>query len=74
MTAHKCQGSEYETVILVLPQKRSPVMPRELLYTAITRAKGKFILLGGRESLLAGLEERVSRHSGMREGLMGEEQ
>lgn len=45
MTVHKSQGSEFEHTALVLPPTRSPLLTRELLYTAITRAKNRFSLL-----------------------------
>jgi exodeoxyribonuclease V alpha subunit len=44
MTVHKCQGSEFDHVALVLPEHPSPVLTRELVYTAITRAKHRFTL------------------------------
>ncbi|WP_150049720.1 exodeoxyribonuclease V subunit alpha [Methylomonas rhizoryzae] len=45
MTVHKSQGSEFEHVALLLPDAMSPVLSRELVYTAITRAKRHFSLL-----------------------------
>lgn len=48
MTVHKAQGSEFSHVALVLPESRSPVLTRELIYTGITRAKDTFTLLESR--------------------------
>jgi exodeoxyribonuclease V alpha subunit len=45
ITVHKSQGSEFSHVTLVLPENRSPVITRELIYTGITRAKENFTLL-----------------------------
>ncbi|MGR9054219.1 MAG: exodeoxyribonuclease V subunit alpha, partial [Gammaproteobacteria bacterium] len=45
ITVHKSQGSEFAHVALVLPEYRSPVVTRELIYTGITRAKDRFTLL-----------------------------
>ena len=45
MTVHKAQGSEFNHVALILPDTKSPVLTRELIYTAITRAKNSFTLL-----------------------------
>ncbi|WP_262966458.1 exodeoxyribonuclease V subunit alpha [Methylobacter psychrophilus] len=45
ITVHKSQGSEFNHVALVLPETKSPVLTRELVYTAITRAKENFTLL-----------------------------
>ena len=46
MTVHKSQGSEFDAVLVLLPEQRSPVLTRELLYTAVTRAQKSVILLG----------------------------
>jgi exodeoxyribonuclease V alpha subunit len=45
MTVHKSQGSEFNHVALILPETKSPVLTRELIYTAITRAKHNFTLV-----------------------------
>ena len=45
ITVHKSQGSEFDHVTLVLPESRSPILTRELIYTGITRAKENFTLL-----------------------------
>lgn len=46
VTVHKSQGSEFEAVILVLPEGRDRLSYRSLLYTAVTRAKKLLILIG----------------------------
>ena len=46
ITIHKSQGSEFDTVILPLFYGQSPFLTRNLLYTAVTRAKKKLILVG----------------------------
>lgn len=50
LTIHKAQGSEFKTVVVVLPRK-SPVNSRELLYTALTRSKERLVLLVEGDSL-----------------------
>lgn len=52
MTIHKAQGSEFNQVVLVLPETQSLVLSRELIYTGITRAKQQFILLESRAGIL----------------------
>ena len=52
MTVHKSQGSEFAHVVLVLPDQISPVLTRELIYTAITRAKLDFTLLESQSGIL----------------------
>jgi exodeoxyribonuclease V alpha subunit len=51
ITVHKSQGSEFNHVALILPETRSPVLTRELVYTAITRAKENFTLLESRADI-----------------------
>ncbi|WP_457808284.1 exodeoxyribonuclease V subunit alpha [Kushneria sp. EE4] len=45
MTVHKSQGSEFERVLLVLPDRPNPIMTRELVYTGITRAKSHCLVM-----------------------------
>ncbi len=51
ITIHRSQGSEFDHVLVVLPQKESPMATRELLYTAITRAKHSVIIAGDIEAV-----------------------
>jgi exodeoxyribonuclease V alpha subunit len=67
MTVHKSQGSEFDDVALVLPENYSPVISRELIYTAITRAKKTFSLYAKQEVLQRGIQSRVERASGLRD-------
>ena len=66
MTVHKSQGSEFDEVFLVLPDAESPLLTRELLYTAITRAKNTVHLVGSTRALRAAIARRVERTSGLR--------
>lgn len=72
MTVHKSQGSEFAEVILVLPDRLSPVLTRELLYTALTRARQRVEVWGRPEIFkkMAGVE--ISRYGGLRSKLAGE--
>lgn len=47
MTVHKSQGSEFTHTCLILPDRLSPVLTRELVYTGITRARHWFSLIAG---------------------------
>jgi exodeoxyribonuclease V alpha subunit len=51
ITVHKCQGNEYDAVILPLMGGKSRMYYRSLLYTAVTRAKKLLIILGSRETV-----------------------
>lgn len=63
MTVHRAQGSEFDTLALVLPQSDSPLLTRELLYTAATRARTGVTIYGARE-LIGYAIARAARHSG----------
>jgi len=67
MTVHKSQGSEFTDVALVLPENHSPVISRELIYTAITRGKKSFSLYSNDEVLMAGVNSKIERASGLRD-------
>lgn len=71
MTVHKAQGSEFGRVALVLPPADSPLLTRELLYTAITRARDSLLIVGTEESLRVAVGRRVARASGLAERLGG---
>jgi exodeoxyribonuclease V alpha subunit len=71
LTVHKSQGSEFERVLLVLPDRESPVLTRELLYTGITRARQSVELWFEEKVFRAALGRRVSRASGLRDALTG---
>ncbi|MBF0218886.1 MAG: exodeoxyribonuclease V subunit alpha [Gammaproteobacteria bacterium] len=67
MTVHKSQGSEFERVILLLPevQEGGAVLTRELLYTAVTRAKKQFTLYGKSEAVNRAVMHTVQRSTGL---------
>ena len=71
MTIHKSQGSEFEDVLLLLPDRPSAVLTRELVYTGMTRAKRKVEVWGRDEVFRAAVSRRTERVSGLREGLWG---
>jgi exodeoxyribonuclease V alpha subunit len=73
MTVHKSQGSEFENVILVLPEKDYPVLTRELIYTGLTRTTGKITLLGTEDVLRAAISRKTERASGLRDKLWKDE-
>lgn len=69
MTVHKSQGSEFGHTVLILPEEPCPVLGRELLYTALTRAKKRFTLLGTAEQVKDAIESPARRDSGLGEML-----
>ncbi|MFA6181086.1 MAG: exodeoxyribonuclease V subunit alpha [Acidithiobacillus sp.] len=69
MTVHKAQGSEFAHTVLILPLEDSPVLSRELLYTAITRARKRFTLIAPRERLENAIRRQTRRMSGLHAAL-----
>ncbi|MCB1042768.1 MAG: exodeoxyribonuclease V subunit alpha [Acidobacteria bacterium] len=66
LTIHKSQGSEWRHVGLVFPDWVSPIMTRELVYTGLTRAQEKVSIFGSVPTILAAIDRRVERASGLR--------
>jgi len=69
MTVHKSQGSEFNRIALILPDRPSPVLTRELVYTGITRARESVILYSTEEIFRAAVSRRIERTSGLRDAL-----
>ena len=66
MTIHKSQGSEFDKVMVILPDMEDvPLLTRELLYTAVTRAKKKVIVQGEESAILKAADSYVKRGSGI---------
>lgn len=68
-TVHKSQGSEFDDILLVLTDKDYPVLTRELLYTAITRARNNISIWGTQHILKAAVARKIERTSGLRDAL-----
>ncbi len=73
MTIHKSQGSEFDEVMIVLPENYNPVLSRELLYTAVTRARKKVIIAGTDEIIKKMVESPTFRQTGLRDGLWNDQ-
>jgi exodeoxyribonuclease V alpha subunit len=71
MTIHKSQGSEFPEVVVSLPAAGSPILTRELLYTAVTRAKRSVTVIGSEEAIRDAVEHPVARASGLVGRLVG---
>ncbi|EMD6812606.1 exodeoxyribonuclease V subunit alpha [Citrobacter koseri] len=65
MTVHKSQGSEFDHAALILPSQRSPVVTRELVYTAVTRARRRLSLYADERVLSGAIATRTERRSGL---------
>lgn len=64
-TVHKSQGSEFEEIVLLLPGDESPVVTRNLLYTAVTRARRHCIIIGTETALRTGTRRKPQKISGL---------
>lgn len=69
VTVHKSQGSEFDTVVVVLPPSTSPLATRELLYTAVTRARAGIVLVGSRDAIRTSILRPSVRMGGLTQGL-----
>lgn len=69
MTVHKSQGSQFSHVVLVLPDERSPLLTRELLYTALTRGRRRATIVGTEAAVRTAVRTRATRASGLHHAL-----
>lgn len=65
MTIHKSQGSEFDHIVVVLPSATSPLATRELLYTAVTRARRSVTVVGDIDTVRAATQRVELRVSGL---------
>ena len=65
MTVHRSQGSQFDEVTVLLPDPDSRLLTRELLYTAVTRARRRVRVVGGEESVRAAVARRAERATGL---------
>ena len=65
MTVHKSQGSEFDHAALILPSRSVPLVTRELVYTAITRAKRQLSIYADEQVLTQAVVARTERRSGL---------
>ena len=69
MTIHRGQGSQFRRVSVILPPESSPLLTRELLYTAVTRARQLVRVVGTEAAVRAAVGRPIRRASGLREPL-----
>ncbi|HYK65443.1 MAG TPA: ATP-binding domain-containing protein, partial [Patescibacteria group bacterium] len=65
MTVHKAQGSEFDAVAIVLPERPVAVLTRELLYTAVSRSRTSVVIVGDESILNEAVATPVERFSGL---------
>ncbi len=69
LTIHESQGSEFSDILIVLGEKPSPLLSKELLYTAVTRAKNNIEIWADRELLSFAVDNAVQRQTGLQQKL-----
>ena len=69
ITIHKSQGSEFPRAVVSLPEHQSPILTRELLYTAVTRARDALTIVSSAEALEQAIARPLARASGLRDRL-----
>ena len=69
MTIHNSQGSQFGTAAVLLPPATSPILTRELLYTAVTRAQDRLVVVGAEGTIRAAVARPAARASGLRRRL-----
>ena len=70
MTVHKSQGSEYDSVMVILPEKEMAVLTKELIYTAVTRSRKDLTIIGKEEILSTAVKRSAARNSGLADALI----
>jgi exodeoxyribonuclease V alpha subunit len=70
MTIHKSQGSQAGVVTVLLPPVDSPLLTRELFYTAVTRAIDKVRIVATEEAVRVAIVQRAQRATGLRRRLL----
>jgi exodeoxyribonuclease V alpha subunit len=71
ITIHKSQGSEFNDVAIILSNQVNSVLSKEILYTAVTRARENTLIIVSEEVLRKTIERSVSRTSGLRHKIWG---
>jgi exodeoxyribonuclease V alpha subunit len=69
MTVHKSQGSQAKVISVVMPPDDSPMLTRELFYTAVTRAQERVRIVGSEAAIRDAIGRQVQRASGLAERL-----
>ncbi|MFH5885829.1 exodeoxyribonuclease V subunit alpha [Halalkalibaculum sp. DA3122] len=68
-TVHKSQGSEFNTIAVILPPRVSQVSSREMLYTAVTRSRERCTIIGDKQVLEGTVKRKIDRSSGLKDRL-----
>lgn len=70
ISIHKSQGSEFDNIVIMLPNEESPLLRKELIYTAITRAKKSCTIVASRKMLHRAATSKMERQSGIRNKIL----
>lgn len=67
ISIHKSQGSEFDDVAIILPDQFNPILSKEILYTAVTRARRSTLVYGSEEIIRSTVSGSIARNSGLYE-------
>ncbi|HPU29140.1 MAG TPA: exodeoxyribonuclease V subunit alpha [Syntrophorhabdaceae bacterium] len=70
ITVHKSQGSEFDDIVFILSDTSSEIFTRELIYTAITRAKRSIEIWGNEQLFIEAIKKRIERKSGIKDAFL----
>jgi exodeoxyribonuclease V alpha subunit len=70
LTVHKSQGSQYKEVMLIMPDEHNPVLTKEVIYTAVTRARDYVWVVADKDIFTQAVKVKISRQGGLKEKLL----
>ncbi|MEX2603377.1 MAG: ATP-binding domain-containing protein, partial [Gracilimonas sp.] len=72
ITIHKSQGSEFDEVAIILPNKVKSILSKEILYTSVTRARRNTLIIANEKIMRTAIKSSISRNSGLQQKIWGE--
>jgi exodeoxyribonuclease V alpha subunit len=70
LTVHKSQGSQYKEVMLIMPDEHNPILTKEVIYTAVTRARDNVWVVADKDIFTQAVKVKINRQGGLREKLL----
>jgi len=70
LTVHKSQGSQYKEVMLIMPDEPNPILTKEVIYTAVTRARDNVWIVADKDIFTQAVKVKISRQGGLKEKLL----
>jgi len=70
LTVHKSQGSQYKEVMLIMPDEHNPILTKEVIYTAVTRARDNVWVVADKDIFTQAVKVKINRQGGLRGKLL----